>query len=266
MRSNAVIIPFYKPSLTTIEAIALQQCFKVLHKHPVIAIAPNKLDLSFVSEQYAFSDVIRFDDDFFNDIYGYNQLMISPLFYQSFASFSFILIYQPDAFVFEDKLDYWCSQGYDYIGAPWLDERIHHNIFVQLKKSIKKSIHTKYNFKRSGFPSRHQFINTVGNGGFSLRRVNKFYELSIAFKDAANAYIDHRNSSYNEDRFWSVEVNRKKRLLNIPDYKTALHFSFETFPENAYELTGHTLPFGCHAWDEFTDFWRPFFKEQGYKI
>lgn len=266
MRSNAVIVPFYKPSLTTIEAIALEQCFKVLHHHPIIVIAPNKLDISFVSKQYRFSDVIRFNDNFFNDINGYNQLMISPLFYKSFSSYSYILIYQLDAFVFEDKLDYWCRQGYDYIGAPWLDETIHHNIFTRIKKNIKKSIHTKFNFKRSGFPSRHQFVNTVGNGGFSLRRVSKFYELSIAFKDDAQQYLGHLNSSYNEDRFWSVEVNRKKRLLNIPGYKKALHFSFETFPDNAYELTSHELPFGCHAWDEFTDFWRPFFKEQGYKI
>lgn len=266
MRSNAVIIPFYKSSLTAVEAIALQQCFKILHKHPIIAVAPTNLDLSFVNKQYNFSEVVRFDDNFFRDIDGYNQLMISPLFYKTFLSFHFILIYQLDAFVFEDKLDYWCDQEYDYIGAPWLDEKIHHNIFVQLKKSIKKSIHTRYNFKRSGFPSRHQFINTVGNGGFSLRRIKKFYDLSIAFKEEANKYIGHRNSSYNEDRFWSVEANRKKHLLNIPNYKKALHFSFETFPENAYELTGNTLPFGCHAWDEFTNFWRPFFKDQGYKI
>jgi len=266
MNTNTVIIPFYKPSLTTIEAIALEQCFKVLHHYPIIAIAPNKLDLSFVTTQYAFTDIIRFDDAFFCDIDGYNQLMISPLFYKSFLSKTFILIYQLDAFVFEDKLDYWCNQGYDYIGAPWLDETIEHNVFTQVKKSVKKSIHTRFNFKRSGFPSRHQFVNTVGNGGFSLRRVDKFYELSLSFKDAAQQYIGHKNSSYNEDRFWSVEVNRKKRLLNIPGYKKALHFAFETYPENAYELTGHTLPFGCHAWDEFTDFWRPFFKAQGYKI
>ena len=34
-----------------------------------------------------------------------------------------MLIYQLDAFVFQDDLAYWCQQNYDYIGAPWLRDR-----------------------------------------------------------------------------------------------------------------------------------------------
>ena len=35
-----------------------------------------------------------------------------------FLEYQYMLIYQLDAFVFEDKLDYFCELGYDYIGIP----------------------------------------------------------------------------------------------------------------------------------------------------
>jgi len=44
--------------------------------------------------------------------------MMSPAFYDAFKAFDYILIYQLDAFVFRDELEYFCSLGYDYIGAP----------------------------------------------------------------------------------------------------------------------------------------------------
>ena len=263
---NAVIIPFYKPTLTTTEIISLEQCFKILHRHPIIAVVPHSLDMSF-TDGYVFNDVIRFDDSYFKDIYAYNRLMFATDFYKAFLPFEFILIYQLDAFVFEDALDYWCSQEYDYIGAPWLDEDIlEQGVVAKTKMLLKRYFYTRFNVMRNGFPSRHQFRNITGNGGFSLRRVAKFYNLTISCKNEMQQYLDYHHPAYNEDRFWSVDVNRKKHNLLIPGYRTALKFAIETCPESAYVLNNHVLPFGCHAWDEYQDFWQPFFKEQGYEI
>ena len=72
------------------------------------------------------------------------------------------------------------------------------------------------------------------------------------------------NDFFNEDVFWSLEVNRKKKQLKIPDYKKALCFSIEFKPEHAFALNKNHLPFGCHAWDCYIDFWRPVFKNIGY--
>lgn len=40
-----------------------------------------------------------------------------------------------------------------------------------------------------------------------------------------DCYLSHPEADfYNEDIFWSLEVNRKKERLKIPDWKEALRF------------------------------------------
>lgn len=75
---------------------------------------------------------------------------MSPQFYEKFLSFYYILIYQLDAFVFYDALEFFCSLGYDYIGA-----------------SVAYS--SWYGYKEKN--------PRVGNGGFSLRKVKACYQL-----------------------------------------------------------------------------------------
>jgi hypothetical protein len=47
--------------------------------------------------------------------------MLSIDFYKRFRDYKFILIYQLDAYVFRDELEYWCEQDYDFIGAPLIE-------------------------------------------------------------------------------------------------------------------------------------------------
>jgi hypothetical protein len=107
----------------------------------------------------------------------------------------------------------------------------------------------------------------VGNGGFSLRRVSIFAEYCIKFKPLIDDFINAKDPYwFNEDVFWSIELNRKKSRLKIPPAKKALQFAFETYPERALILNSNKLPFGCHAWDKNLDFWKPIFEKQGYTI
>ena len=39
---------------------------------------------------------------------------------------------------------------------------------------------------------------------------------------------------FNEDVWWCIELNRKKKNLKIPGYKEAVFFSFENEPERAF--------------------------------
>lgn len=265
-KQSAVIIPFYKTQLSFYEKIALSQCLKVLGNHPIIAIKPHALDLSGIDGFSKFSMIKSFNDHFFADIDGYNSLMLSPEFYESFLDFEFILIYQLDAFVFRDDLNYWSAKGYDYIGAPWIREIDDPDLFKTIKTRFQIFFHKRYNVYKNGLPSAKQFENQVGNGGFSFRRVKKFVELSQKFKDKIAEYQLRKEHQFHEDAFWSIEVNRKENLLNIPTYKEALHFAFENSPERAYRLVGNKLPFGCHAWDENPGFWQPFMSAEGYDL
>jgi hypothetical protein len=192
--------------------------------------------------------------------------MLSDTFYKQFLAYKYILIYQLDAFAFKDDLSYWCKQGYDYIGAPWIIQYKYPDFVKALKSKIQHKLHTRFNVQKDGLPSPMQFERKVGNGGFSLRRVSKFHELSISMHQQMEAYLTRDEHRFNEDVFWSIEVNRKQKRLHIPSYKTALKFSMEMSPKDGMEMNHNELPFGTHAWDKNLDFWRPFFKAFGYSI
>jgi hypothetical protein len=261
-----VIIPFYRADISAYEAIAIEQCYKVLSNYPIIAIKPQSLVLPAEVQKYPFTKILSFDDSFFKGIGGYNALMLSASFYKEFLDYEYMLIHQLDAFVFDDRLSYWCNQHYDYIGAPWLKDCDHPDIIKTVKSTIQYYFHTRYNIQKNGKPTRYQYENRVGNGGFSLRRVNKFYEQCLLRKAEIDTYLAVGDHHFNEDGFWSVEVNRKSKKLNIPGYKTGIKFSVEFAPERAIRLNDNELPFGCHAWDRYADFWRPYFKRYGYDI
>ncbi|MES2458556.1 MAG: DUF5672 family protein [Bacteroidota bacterium] len=264
MLKAVVVIPFYKDHLNYDEYFSLDQCFKILTKYDIVAIKPDALDLSFITDRYVFSSVISFDDHYFKTIDGYNQLMLTPPLYQAFLRYEFMLIYQLDAFVFSDQLTHWCNKKYDYIGAPWLRPLEDKNAVSRFILHLKSNFYRRYNITKDGIPNSKQLVKCVGNGGFSLRRVRKFHDLSIKFQGLAEMYISQVESEFNEDIFWSIAINRKKKNLHIPSYRTALKFSIETCPELAYRLNHKRLPFGCHAWDKHFDYWRDKFRELGY--
>jgi len=266
VKKAAVIIPIYKERLSAHEEISLQQCFSILCNHPIIAVKPHKLVLPNEITRYGFSDVVSFDDAFFRDIQGYNRLMLDVIFYREFLAHNYILIHQLDAFVFKDELDYWCSQDYDYIGAPWMRAKEYPNIFKAVASKGLQYLARRYNIKKHGLPSKKQFDDNVGNGGFSLRKVKTFHDLCIQYREKIAEYNTHTTHHYNEDVFWSVELNRKRKILNIPPYKKALQFAFEFAPERALKINHNQLPFGCHAWDLKINFWRPIFEQFGYII
>ncbi len=261
---SAVVVPLYKEQPNEYDNISLTQCFNVLSDFPIIALKPKSLDLEHYL--YPFSDVYSFDDDYFKDIASYNSLMMSSILYQSFLEYEYILIYQTDAFVFKNELKKWCEKKYDYIGAPWLRNKVYPDWIKSSKEYFRGSIHRLLNIKQGGLPSLPQFENRVGNGGFSLRKTSQFYSLCKVCDNAIATYLSRNEKHFNEDVFWSVEVNRYKRRLKIPSYKKAVFFAFESHPEVAMELTEGELPLGCHAWDENLDFFRPIFHRYGYDI
>jgi hypothetical protein len=91
----------------------------------------------------------RFPSRYFTHRLGYNRLLLTEEFYRAFAEYEYILIYQLDCLVFASNLEEWCRRGWDYVGAPWL---------------------TDTDDPAKGF-------STVGNGGLSLRRVQRAIEV-----------------------------------------------------------------------------------------
>lgn len=265
-KSIAVVVPFYTSNISEYEHIALAQCTRVLSGYPIIAVKPKSLDIGFITSKYNFTDTISFDDSYFASIQGYNKLMLAEEFYAAFSAYEYILVHQLDAFVFSDELMYWCSRDIDYVGAPWLRVNGYTDVVKAVKSRIQRLYHARFNVHVKGMPSDMQFINRVGNGGFSLRRVKKFKELCVKRKPKIDEYLAEGWHYFNEDAFWSIEVNRKQKVLNIPGFKTGLKFAFEHAPDKALKQNNNQLPFGCHAWNRNVDFWRPIFAQYGHTI
>jgi len=240
-----VVVPVYKAQPDALEAVSWNRCLEVFRTTPIALVAPEGLDLT----AYLPPDLhearpihlVRFDPGFFRSSATYSRLLLSAGFYQTFASYEFILIHQLDAFVFRDELADWCARGYDYVGAPWID-------CYWLEDA------------KPRWPAETR-DNVVGNGGFSLRRIAPALRLLTERPDVAERW------GGNEDQFWVFRAPAAASF-NIPKLEEAVAFAFEASPERAFALNGSKLPFGCHAWDRQSqiEFWRPVLKSYGYDV
>lgn len=260
MKTNcAILIPIYKQSIDKFEEKSFRQCLNILSKYPIYIITHKKLNTKLyndiASEYEKYLHYEYFDEVFFQNIQGYNRLMLNIDFYNRFKSNKYILIYQLDAYVFKDELDYWCQQSYDYIGAPW--------------------------FERYSSHEKNALLWDVGNGGFSLRRVQYFIKVlkwklpvkKINLKDLLchfsigkllyifgyyNTMKYHiETNQINEDAFYTQFLKRSWITPKVPDVITAAHFSFEQSPSYLFKLCNNQLPFGCHGFlkYEYDTFW-----------
>jgi hypothetical protein len=261
-----IVIPVYKRDLDKGERISLEQCCRVLSRHTISLIYPEQLCIEeyekiFKKYDTAYS-LISFDKRYFKSIIGYNELLLSAFFYQTFIHYDYILIYQLDAFVFRDELLDWCNKGYDYIGSPW--------------------------FKRVWRFKHSKKLYAVGNGGFSLRNVHsclQVLEHSGHFKPLKYFFTFHnsvwlklkkmplkrwknlkmKNSVHffiyinqkTEDRFWGLDTQNSYMDFRVAPLKESIKFAFECNPSYLYEINNRELPFGCHAWNRYEpDFWK----------
>ncbi len=255
MKKVAIIIPTYKEVLTNDELYSLKRCRTILKDFPIIFVAPNHLSLdNYVKNEI----VIKFDDKYFESIQGYNQFMMSNIFYEQFLGYEFILIYQLDAVVLKNELDFWCEKNYDYIGASWVYEP-EPTFLKTLKKEwrIFKFL-WKYKGKKvaeSGLDMNNFAFKHVGNGGFSLRKTQKMLEITQKYENWISEIL---KTDIPEDIFWGVLLNlHKKNELKTAPFKDGLGFAFDMRPSICYKITNQKLPFGCHDYIDWEpDFWK----------
>ncbi len=260
-----IVIPVYQIMPNEYERIGLFQCAKVFSNYPIALVCPDDFDAT--EYQRIFNNklmVFSFPAKYFKGLKGYNQLMTSLKFYKVFKDYSYILIYHTDAYVFRDELEYWCSKGYDYIGAPL--------------------------YEYNGTISPQKYIG-VGNGGFCLHKVNSAIKVLQSWKmvytisDLNKWYFKYNwkgriryfpyyirsllgvgryshsgfnHLKINEDIFWGIYVPRTFTWFKVAPYDEAYKFSMEYNCKKLYELNNCQLPFGCHQWfkGEFLEFWK----------
>ncbi|TAG07166.1 MAG: hypothetical protein EAZ44_00840 [Cytophagia bacterium] len=251
-----IVIPVYKPVLTDLEIISLKQCTTTFNnKYSIILVAPEGMDCDSYYQVNKELKTYFFDAFYFESVINYSKLLLLPTFYERFSNYDYMLLYQLDAYVFYDKLEYWCEQKYDYIGAPWISEhnieknRLHYAQATNSKNFLLKIIKKKFNFSKG----KKIF---VGNGGFSLRKIKTFIRIA---KKLTYIGINIENFSHNEDIIWGIYVPCYFPFYKVPTTQTALKFAFEELPSYCYKLNQEQLPFGVHAWEKYeNDFWKKF--------
>ena len=115
---SAIVIPIYtgKSRLSKNNQIFFSQIKKVFSKRNLFLVLPKSIEKEWSTDKDF--QIISVSNSFFKDKLSYSKLLCTEFFYKSFIEFDYIQIVQPDCWVFEDKLDYFSSQGFDYIGAP----------------------------------------------------------------------------------------------------------------------------------------------------
>ena len=272
-RLVAVVTPIPSFPLSAEAEISIRHLRKYLGQLDRYIIGPKSVPKEF-------SDFVLqpFPTRYFTSRYGYNRLLMTEQFYRAFSDYQYILIYQLDCLVFASNLEEWCRKGWDYVGAPWLNNPDN---------------------PAEGFLA-------TGNGGLSLRRVasalavlsskqlledpkelgrktgrrSKLLYARLDFAPklkrpiVAGKVFLHRHGYHNnvawlvrelaktkshEDLFWAFDASKVMANFCIPAPKEALKFSFEMAPRYCFELNSGRLPFGCHAWSKYDrEFWEPF--------
>lgn len=236
----AILVPVYKEKLSELEQISFDQLLRVLGHYPIIFVGPQGLSVDYGKGSANFP-FVGFQKDYFTSEASYSMLLLNPLFYRVFKEYEYILIYQLDAFVFNDRLAEFCRYGYDYWGAP--------------------IYRAGYNFFWQALGLR------VGNGGLSLRKVSsairaleesKEWLRNNPFKDVLEGW---------EDLFWSCLGGREDFDFTCPPVNLAIQFSVQDDVCHAFKNFKKNNTFGCHGWTKPVNLgiWRQLIAEAGYQ-
>mgnify|MGYP003294219307 CR=1 FL=1 len=269
--NSIVVIPVYKRNLSKFERKSFVQCCSIFKNKRISIVTYKECDCSVyfnIAKQY--NTVIKrenFDKYYFDDIEGYNQLMLSYQFYNRFRKYKYMLLYQLDAFVFRDELDYWCKMGYDYIGAPWFTEYSSYEIGADLWHvgnggvSLRNiSTMRRIFFDYLPLLSFSQVWNNMMNVPISARKVISFILRCFGYRNTITYF--KKMYDVNEDIFISLCLEKIGVNILIPHFNVAMHFAFEKSPSYLYTQTNNKLPFVCHAWHkyEYNTFWKKYIK------
>lgn len=196
----------------------------------------------------------RFKWNGFNE---FGELMTNHKFYGRFREFEYILICHMDAFVFYDELERWCAYGYDYIGS------FIYNRFWTGRRSL---THKLMGFKTPEYYS---------NGGFALKRVTGFYNVTSRFRYYINLY--HwirrlRKRGFLDDIFTCELFPNLSSKFSVAPKSLSQQFgaAYEGWEENDLPFANsehNALIFGCHGWIQYNQkFWLPYIRKCGYNV
>lgn len=231
-----VIVPIYKKQLNRNETISVELCAKKMKQYDLFFIMPEHLDATWYRQFQAF-EVKRFPDKYFKGTDTYNKLMLNPKFYKKFSEYEYMLIAQTDTLILglPEEFGQFLDGDIDYIGAPWEKEQKFY--FYTTKRFLYQSLHWG-----------HEVLARVGNGGFSLRKIDKTIEL---LKEKRFWRLLWRG---NEDFFFACYGEHNRCGFRLASIQMAEKFALETNMKLELKLRKRK-PFAVHKWEAEFDFY-----------
>lgn len=228
-----IIIPIYKNELSEQEYFCLENYRKKLYDMPFCFIAPRDVADSYYSKRWKNISIVKFDTWHADSLDDYNNLLMTPDFYNKFSEYDYMLILQLDGWLIKGKeeLEYFLKMEYDYIGAPWPDGG-----YRYYKRVIRGANHIKLLRHFTG-----ETICKVGNGGVSLRRIKSLEMFFRVYKK------EKENWEKAEDIFISFYGQKRKYKLRIPSVEIAKQFSLEK--DMKKEISEGNIPMAVHKWE-----------------
>lgn len=235
MNKFCIVVPIYREP-TPAEKISLHQLYDVTQrKYDIYFIKPNSFDIRQVQKAFntgqdacvCFNDIC-FADDYFTSTESYSKLLETYDFWKTFHEYEYVYIYQLDCYLIKDNLEYWCNLGFDYVGAPIVSPNA--------------------NWKNTP---------AIGNGGFSLRKVSKFIELTNPNSWFIKKYgknLQNNKWLKFEDLYFLQECGEFIKI-DTPVFQHATQFAWDMNPDVIYKLT-QELPMCIHAFDKNIPFWK----------
>jgi hypothetical protein len=261
-----IVIPTHKESLSGYEEIALINNLKILDNWPKTICLPFNISQDYykklAEDNHLDFLILNLPEGYLGSIENYNKLLLSPFLYEKYSDFKYILIAQVDVWIFRDELQYWIDKDFDYLGAP---------LFLP-QNTQKKALKTL-------------MLPYGGNGGLSLRNVEKTLELTRTPRRRMSAsrvlvaitfLLRYQNWHYlnifwyslnqlwnnpksfrekhliYEDVMFSIFYAIYDRKYRVAPSKVSLGFSIEVHSSDFLDsFFGFTSPFGLHGYDKY---------------
>lgn len=260
----AIVVPLGTRPMDDDERTSLRHLRHFLGGYDTFILAHKGMDVS------PFYEPIRyFDARYFGSADAHASLQLSPVFFEAFADYQYILMYQLDCLVFSDQLEHWCDRGWDYIGAPWFpgpqtpwveEPRVGNSGFALF--NVRRCLEVLYSPRYALNPLEY-IKSRYGQGTSMTRKVRDTPRVVARCLHAFNGVrwrIDHWLEKHRpSDLFWSYHAKTFLPDFRLATVEDGLEFAFETEPRACFERNGRKLPFGCHAWTKYDrSFWEPY--------
>ena len=245
MKKFCIVIPIYKEDLDPIDRLSLERLHKVIkNKYEIYLVRPKELDCKNyyrILKQRNICEIV-FDSKYFKSEASYSQLCLQYDFYDKFSDYEYIYIYQTDCYLVEDKLEEWCDKGYEYVGAPIISENAGWKNYNNLGK----------------------YEPQVGNGGFSLRKVEVFKDITDPngeFRKKYDLTDDKLDKVIFEDKYFLNDIYDYYEVIT-PSWIESLFFAMDMNVDVIYDIMKFKgLPMGIHAWGKNIRYWQNVLEE-----